>query len=706
MVPWTIGKLTKEGYIMKKSRIFALGTALVMMLSLFPASIPSAAAAEYDTASAVPVTFTDTAVTAPSGSGCEISGTALTVSEPGTYVLSGSCADGSVTVKKGTAGVTLVLNNLTLASANTAPIACNKSTAVTILAPSGTTNTLTDAAYNNDDNYPENEDAENAVIKCKDGSQVTLCGTGTLNISANGKNGIKSGSTTAGEGEAWLTIQDITLNIKAGVNDGINAEQLLTVLSGSITVDAADDGIHSDYTLDVGAEGTPGPAINITNCNEGLEAADLSIYSGNITIHAEDDCLNAANSDLGDYAFTLNIAGGNLTMDTTGGDGIDSNGTLTFTGGTTVVWTASTADNQPLDADGLITISGGTVFAAGGSAGMGYQLSASQPYVTFGASPIGGMGGIDRIPGPQGQPEDRPEMPSGWLPSGQMQTPPDGQPGTPPDGQPEMPFNEPGGTPFNSQAAALAAQGGTISLKDAAGNTLYSTTAVYQMNYAFYSSADLVSGSTYALYSGNTEAATSAAQTGAAGGHPGTPGQRPGASDSRPAQPSDPSSAAFQDVTSSAWYSDAVNYVISNGLMSGTDSSHFTPTGTATRAMVMTVLARHAGQDVSGGSTWYENAMTWSVQQGISDGTDPGASITREQFVTMLWRCAGEPGANAGLTGFADADLVSDWAVPAMEWAVSTGLVTGSGGRLVPSGNTTRAEMAALLMRFCENSAQ
>ena len=101
-------------------------------------------------------------------------------------------------------------------------------------------------------------------------------------------------------------------------------------------------------------------------------------------ITSTDDCLNAANSDLGDYAFEMNISGGTIKAYSSGGDGFDSNGTLTITGGDISVWTANAADNQPLDADGRITISGGTVLAAGGSAGMGFSISASQPYVTFG----------------------------------------------------------------------------------------------------------------------------------------------------------------------------------------------------------------------------------------------------------------------------------------------------------------------------------
>ena len=451
------------------SRWLAAAMAALMLLALLPARVWAAESTAYDTDGATAFTFTDIAITAKDGdyTGYDIDGTALTIEAAGTYIVSGSCQSGSITVKKGVTGVTLVLSGLTLTADGSAAIACNKSSGVTIVAQDGTANILSDTETNNDDSYPDNTDAENAVIKCKDGSQVTLCGSGSLTVNANGKNGIKSGATTDEEGEAWLVIRDLTLTISAPVNDAINAEASLTILSGDLTIDAGDDAVHSDYYLTVGAAGTDGPTITVNSCNEGLEAADLSIAGGNITIHAGDDCLNAANSDLTGYAFTLSISGGTLVMDTTSGDGIDSNGTLSISGGTVVVWTNSTADNQPLDADGTLSITGGTVLAAGGSAGMGMTLSGdSQPYVMFGSTGMGGMGGgrhgsIGGQPGGSSDGATPPEKPDGTddgatppqLPSGSdsssdsRPTPPSGSDGsqpTPPDGSggttpPELP---------------------------------------------------------------------------------------------------------------------------------------------------------------------------------------------------------------------------------------------------------------------------
>ena len=228
-----------------------------------------------------------------------------------TGVLSGICRGSqaspeyTVTVKKGTKGVTLVLEGISLTSADTAPLCFNKSTEVTVVVASGTQNTLSDSEKNNDDTYPENERAENAVLKCKDGSAVTLCGGGALSLSANGKNGIKSGASTEEEGEASLTIRQLTLNITAQVNDAINAEQLLQIESGTLNITTAEDAIRCDRVMQIGAKETAGPTINITQCYEGLEAAELNILSGKISVVSTDDCLNAANSDLSDYAFSI-----------------------------------------------------------------------------------------------------------------------------------------------------------------------------------------------------------------------------------------------------------------------------------------------------------------------------------------------------------------------------------------------------------------
>ena len=165
-----------------------------------------------------------------------------------------------------------------------------------------------------------------------------------------------------------------------------------------------------------------------------------------------------------------------------------------------------------------------------------------------------------------------------------------------------------------------------------------------------------------------------------------------------------PSKNGFDDVASSDWFADAVKYVADKGLMSGTGSDKFAPSATTTRAMLMTVLARYAGEDTTGGATWYEKGMEWAKAKGVSDGTNPNANITREQLVTMMYRYAGSPKADGKLDSFSDAASVSTYAADAMQWAVASGIVNGSDGKLNPQNNATRAEVAAILMRFCEMS--
>ncbi len=170
-----------------------------------------------------------------------------------------------------------------------------------------------------------------------------------------------------------------------------------------------------------------------------------------------------------------------------------------------------------------------------------------------------------------------------------------------------------------------------------------------------------------------------------------------------------PSTKTFSDVSSSDWFADAVKYVSDKGMMNGTGTGKFSPADSTTRAMLMTVIARYAGQDTTGSNPWYQKSMEWAKANGVSDGTAPNANITREQLVTMLYRYAKSTGKDVSvgkdtnILSYADATTVSEYAVPAMQWACGAGIVNGANGKLNPQNNATRAEVAAILMRFCEN---
>ena len=163
-------------------------------------------------------------------------------------------------------------------------------------------------------------------------------------------------------------------------------------------------------------------------------------------------------------------------------------------------------------------------------------------------------------------------------------------------------------------------------------------------------------------------------------------------------------SKAFADVPNVYWGADGIAFASSRELMSGTGDNTFAPEATMTRGMMVTLLARLDGVDTSKGGIWYEAGRQWAMEKGISDGTDLDQSLTREQLAAMLYRYAGQPVARGDLGGFTDGDSVSDWAAYAMTWAVENGILTGtSTSTLSPQDSATRAQVATILMRFCEN---
>ena len=167
-----------------------------------------------------------------------------------------------------------------------------------------------------------------------------------------------------------------------------------------------------------------------------------------------------------------------------------------------------------------------------------------------------------------------------------------------------------------------------------------------------------------------------------------------------------PGKTTFVDVPDNSWYADAADFVAQRGLMSGVGENLFGGNQNTTRAMLMTILARMDGQDVTGGATWYEKAMNWAKQTGVSDGTMPEVNITREQLATMLYSYAKLKGLDTTQGGMAvrefnDYDSISSWAGQSMTWAVNAGILSGRGNNtLAPTAGATRAEMAVMLQQF------
>ena len=178
---------------------------------------------------------------------------------------------------------------------------------------------------------------------------------------------------------------------------------------------------------------------------------------------------------------------------------------------------------------------------------------------------------------------------------------------------------------------------------------------------------------------------------------------------SEPVEPDVPS-FPFYDVPTSAWYYTAVKYVYDNKLMDGVDTYTFAPNDTLTRAMVWTIIARMSGVDTTGGNSWYAKAQEWVITNGISDGENPTAAITRQELVTMLYRYAQikgydvSVGESTNILSYVDATSISEYAMSAFQWACGSGLTEGDeNGALTPLATATRAQAAAMIMRFCES---
>ena len=324
------------------------------------------------------------------------------ITESGTYVITGSASDGNITVKKGTTGVVLILEDLDLTSTTGAAVSVNKDSEVQIVVSGSVT--LTDAENPADETSEDAEVADaydGAALKIKAGSSVYLTGGGTLTVNGSAKNGIKAGD------DASLVIdgEDLTIDITAA-NDGINVNYDLTIASGTVTVSAADDALHADRILTVGSEDeSTSPTVTITKSNEGMEGTVVNIYSGNVSVKSTDDAINAANSDdlyAGELAYSINITGGTVTVSSQL-DGLDSNGNVNLTGG------AVTIQNSARN---------------GGDAGIDYDGSL---YVSSGATlnNTNGVAGPDMMPGQMNGQMGMPGQMGQNTANGQQMTPPD-----------------------------------------------------------------------------------------------------------------------------------------------------------------------------------------------------------------------------------------------------------------------------------------
>ena len=730
---------------MKKKLLAAL-LASALAAGMLPTSACAASSDSYTSSNATLISFTDSAVTADGKySGYEIDGTDVSITAAGTYVFSGDCDDGSITVKKGVTGVTLVLNGLTLTNADSAAITLNKTSEAALIAAAGSSNTVADTADAND---------ENAAVKVKSGASLSLSGSGSLTVDGNAKNGIKGAS------DAVITVNELTLNIDAAndglscddeltikggkvnitaggdavkaspdtddtenpdttslgnvtisggtitlnaAEDGIQADGDLTISGGTFDVDSADDALHSntdvtitggtltlasgddavhaDNDLVVGVKGsssTSTPKINITASYEGLEGTTVNVYSGDIDLVASDDGVNAANSKIGERSdkFAINIAGGDLYIDA-GSDGLDSNNDINITGGKVEVYGADAMMDVAIDYDGTFTLSGGTLFGAGMEPGAG-----TQAYIAVGeTSPSGGQGG----PGGMG----------GGPNGGQGMTPPsdaNGTTGTTNGNPPTPPTNADGSTtpPTDNQNGQNGQQSGTRPEKpsDEGGQQ-----GGKPMNRE--SALGIKEGSVITVQDADGKTLYTATALGSM------------------------SSVIFSspDIKEGETYT-----VLVDGTSVGTATAKLGTTDTSSNTSGSFNPGQNGGQQGNGqqngqqGSQntvggfqdvrqndWFASSVEYVTGKNLMNGTStttfsPNENMSRAMLATVLYRMSGET-AKAG-SSFRDVSSSAYYAA-AVNWASNKGIVNGTGANVFsPNANITREQLAAMLYRY------
>ena len=308
-------------------------------------------------------TFSGSTITAENldSQGYSIDGSVLTINGVGTFVITGTSDNGSIQVIKGTEGVTLVFENLTLTSTDTAPLVLGKNTETELIIEGS--NTLVDAED------PNNEDSEGAAVKVKSGSQLTITGSGTLDIAGNTKNGIK-GAESASVNVGGSSSDSFTINISAS-NNGLASDGSVTVNGGTLNITSGGDGLKSspdeDDTTSAGTVTVTGGSITINSGEDGIQAdGGFTMTDGKVYVTSGGGYTNAAN--IGDNSAKgiksdsyITISGGDVMINAAD-DGIHLNGTsgseaINITGGS---FTIASGDDG-IHSDYYLNISGGSV---------------------------------------------------------------------------------------------------------------------------------------------------------------------------------------------------------------------------------------------------------------------------------------------------------------------------------------------------------
>ena len=370
--------------------------------------------ADYDESSAVKVTLSGTSAKASSSNGVSVSGSTVTITSEGTYIFSGELTDGQIVVEADDAAkVQIVLDGASITSKTSAAIYVKSADKVFVTTAKGTENSLA-----NGGSFTADGDTNiDGAVFAKD--DITFNGSGSLTVTSPaghgivGKDDVKlaGGTITIDAAEHGVQANDsvrvaeasITINAdnKDGVHvsddadaeEGTTSDSFFYMADGSLVINAGDDGIHADAEANI-----EGGTIDVSKSYEGIEALTVNVSDGDIKVAATDDGINAAGgSTQGTSTFgsddwgggkggmmggdggsdgQINISGGNIYIQASG-DGVDSNGSVTVSGGYTVVCGPSQGDTSVLDYNGTASITGGTFIGTGG-AGMAANFSTAE----------------------------------------------------------------------------------------------------------------------------------------------------------------------------------------------------------------------------------------------------------------------------------------------------------------------------------------
>ena len=608
---------------MKKKLLAAL-LASALAAGMLPTSACAVSSA-YNSSNATLISFTDSAVTADGKySGYEIEGTDVSITAAGTYVFSGNCDDGSITVKKGVTGVTLVLNGLTLTNADSAAITLNKTAEAALIAAAGSENTVADTAGAND---------ENAAVKVKSGASLSLSGTGTLTACGNVKNGIKGAS------DAVITVDEMTLNIEAA-DDGLSCDDELTIKGGRVNITAGGDAVKASPDTDDTENPDTTSLGSVTISGGTLFGAGMEPGAGTQAYIAVGETSpsggkgghggmgGGANGGQGmtppnDAGGTAGTTNGNPPTPPANADGSttppsgDQNGQQSGARPEKPSNEGGQQGGKPTNRESVLGIEKGSVITVQDADGRTlYTATAlgSMSSVIFSSSDIKEGETYTVLVDGASVGTATAKLGTSSSSSGSL--------------GPAQNGGQPGSDQQNGQ------QGGVSGFQDVGQNDWFASAVRY------VTGKSLMNGKSTTAFAPNENMSRAMLATVLY----------------RMSGETAEADSSFRDVSSSAYYAAAVNWASSEGIVNGTGANAFSPNASITREQLAAMLYRYAGEpsvsadlsaytDTVDISPYASKAVEWCVAKGILSGESatrlaPQDTATRAECAAMLQRFA------------------------------------------------------------------